>query len=79
MNLAGELSLSLSAFCSLANWDLSAANSIAVGGGASAEAAAATGRGAGGRAGGRREERGIRLGCSAGMLGQVEVQTTFLC
>ena len=60
MDRAGEVSLSLSALCILilANWELSAANSIAVGGGAVVDAAAATSDGVGGGAGGKREERG---------------------
>ena len=58
MDLAGELSLSLSAFCILANWDLSAANSIAVGGRAGAVAAAAIDEGVSGRAEGSRDDMG---------------------
>ena len=53
---AGEVSLSSLVFCNLASWDLRAANSMAVAGGAGAVAAAATGKG--GRAGDRSDDRG---------------------
>ena len=42
----------------MTSWDLRAANSMAVGGGAGADAAAAKDEGVGGRAGGNRDEVG---------------------